>query len=102
MFGDVLPNNLVVELLQVFATLVVVKLALARLNDVGTIGASAVSQGVAAACLQLRVNHTFDLAGRIHLCHEAFCGGFVLLEATEVEIIHVVVEGGILEVCSFD
>lgn len=94
-FSDVLVHHLLVELVEVLMCVVIIELTLMRLDDIGAIGAGTVSQRVLVARVQVALDNTLVLAGRVHLVHESARGRLVLLVA-RVELGHRRVERFIL------
>ena len=94
-FSDVLVHHLLVELVKVLMCVVIIELTLMRLDDIGAIGARTVSQRVLVARVQVALDNTLVLAGRVHLVHESARGRLVLLVA-RVELGHRRVERFIL------
>ena len=94
-FSDVLVHHLLVELVEVLMCVVIIELTLMRLDDIGAIGAGTVSQRVFVARVQVALDNTLVLAGRVHLVHESARGRLVLLVA-RVELGHRRVERFIL------
>ena len=94
-FSDVLVHHLLVELVEVLMCVVIIELTLMRLDDIGAIGARTVSQRVLVARVQVALDNTLVLAGRVHLVHESARGRLVLLVA-RVELGHRRVERFIL------
>ena len=91
MFGDVLVHHFLVELIKVLVGIVIIELALVRLDHVGAVGAGAVGERVLVARVEVVLDYALVLASSVHLVHEAASGRLVLLVAG-VELTHSGVE----------